>query len=144
MDGIVPTAQRSASAPGRALIPSIKPLIGHIFEKALNTLMESFPAMQLAQMASLDVPGKLRLSVCVALSMEHFDSTGHRGMILNNLFLLISIDESTGAVDIDDYSDDDENMPSIFEATARNGRLKKRHSDDETRGSFLSFTRLYF
>ena len=57
MDGIVPTAQRSASAPGRALIQSIKPLIGHIFEKALNTLMESFPAMQLAQMASLDVPG---------------------------------------------------------------------------------------
>ena len=75
--------------------------------------------------------------------MEHFDSTVHRGMILNNLFLLISIDESAGAVDIDDYSDDDENMPSIFEATARNGRLKKRHSDDETRGSFLSFTRYF-
>ena len=57
MNSIVPTAQRSATSPGRALIPSIKPLIGHIFEKALNTLMESFPAMQLAQMASLDVPG---------------------------------------------------------------------------------------
>ena len=58
MDGIVPTAQRSASAPGRALAQSIRPLIGHIFQKALNTLMESFPAMQFAEMASLDVPGK--------------------------------------------------------------------------------------
>ena len=58
MDGIVPTAQRSASAPGRALNHIIRPLIGHVFEKALNSLMESFPAMQLAQMASLDLPGK--------------------------------------------------------------------------------------
>ncbi len=58
MDGIVPTAQRSASSPGRALRPCIRPLLAHIFQKALDTLMESFPAMQLAEIASLDVPSE--------------------------------------------------------------------------------------
>ncbi len=58
MDGIVPTAQRSATAPGHALAPVVRPLLGATVSKALNTLLEGFPAFQLAQKASLDAPGE--------------------------------------------------------------------------------------
>ena len=50
-------------------------------------------------------------------------------------------DESSGTIDFEDYSDDDNNVPSIFEPTGRNGRLKKRQDEHETQGSYLNFTR---
>ena len=54
---------------------------------------------------------------------------------------IIISDESSGTIDFEDYSDDDDNVPSIFEPTGRNGRLKKRQDEHETQGSYLNFTR---
>lgn len=64
--------------------------------------------------------------------------TGVAGCFFHGTLSLLRTDTSQGALDLDDFSDEDENAPSIFESTARNGRLKKRHSSgDNHAGSFF-------
>ena len=56
MQDIVPTAQRSTAAPGRALAPTIKPLLHNSLERVLETLHRNFPRA-LARMSNIDSKG---------------------------------------------------------------------------------------
>ncbi|XP_060062589.1 ATPase family AAA domain-containing protein 2-like [Ylistrum balloti] len=108
MKTIIPASQRSVSSPARSLANYLQPVLKKLFTETLQTLQNVFPIV-LAQLSSLDAP-----------------ATSSQG------------DGSTAIGDNDLLSDDDDNMPSIFEH--RGPGRRKSHTEGTTKQQFISFT----
>ncbi|CAH1772433.1 unnamed protein product [Owenia fusiformis] len=112
MLNIVPTAQRSVTSPARALSVTIEPLLRVTFNKTMESLRRMFPPA-LAKLASLDTPAPS-------------GSKDGEGDAANN--------SSSG-------SEDDEDAPSIYDASTQGKGRKRRITNELTAGPFLDFTK---
>ncbi|OWF52018.1 ATPase family AAA domain-containing protein 2B [Mizuhopecten yessoensis] len=107
MKTIVPASQRSVSSPARSLANYLRPLLKKYFEEILQVLQNVFPIV-LAQLASLDAP-----------------ATSSQG------------DGSTAVGDNDLLSDDEDNLPSIFE---HRGPGRRKSHPEGPKQQFINFT----
>lgn len=107
MKTIIPASQRSVNSPARALANYLQPLLKILFSDTLKVLQNVFPIV-LAQLSSLDAP-----------------ATSSQG------------DGSTAVEDSDLLSDEEDNMPSIFEPS---GQGRRKSHLEGPKQQFISFT----
>ncbi|XP_046342752.1 ATPase family AAA domain-containing protein 2-like isoform X3 [Haliotis rufescens] len=112
MQAIVPTAQRSVSSPSRSLTFAVEPLLKRQFQKSLSLLQDVFPSV-LSTLASLDIP---------ATNSQAENQKGE-----------VTLDELA--------SDDDEEMPSIYEKCRNRKRSSLEPPIPDHAPAYLNFGR---